>query len=287
MARTRSEGVSLWAAPVRHFDLWMASHPLAYATLLVVAMVAVLLLFVDLPLAIYLRESNFILLRDPLNAIGDLGAAEGWVAGAILLYILTLWQRRPGSRLLRRHGAPGLRAWICWVGRYCLLLLASLAVTGAIIHLIKALVGRSRPNVFFSDGVYVFGRVAEGWPMESFPSGHTQVAMTVAAVLALAFPALRTAVFVIAGLIAFSRLVTGAHYLSDVVASTFICLVVVQALAAVLLDRRRTWLDLPPQLWPKAWGRHRRRRRSAKSACQPEATAATLSPEPTASDREG
>lgn len=231
----------------------MARHRKAYWALAATTLVAVLFLFVDLPLAIYLRESGFALLRQPLDDIGELGKAEGWVALALIVYLLTFW--------LRRAAAPQVAAWYCWVARHCLLLLASLAVTGAIIHAIKALAGRSRPNLFFSDGVYTLGQVAEGFPMDSFPSGHTQVAMTVAAVLALAFPALRLLIFGIAGLIAFSRLTSGAHYLSDVVASTFICLAVVQALAVRLLDRNRQWVDQPPWRWPAAlqrWWRAQR-----------------------------
>ncbi len=225
----------------RRFDAWMAVHPLAYWSLVVVAGLVVLVLFVDLPLAIYLKQSNFSLLRPALDTIGELGRATGWVVGAIALYAVALWAGRGKNN----QDA----AWFAWIGRYCLLLLAGLAASGIAIHILKALLGRSRPQLFFSEGVYGFGWIAEGHPMNSFPSGHTQVAVTVAAVLALAIPSLRLPIFAAAALVAFSRMVTAAHYLSDVVASAFLCVVIVHCLAKVILDRRRVWLDLPPYLW--------------------------------------
>lgn len=219
----------------------MAAHPSAYAGLVVLTAVVVLGLFVDLPLALFLREATPGWLRHVLDVIGELGRAEGWVAGAILLYLLGLWARRYDADWLTEQA---LRS-----GRYCLLLLAGLAATGALIHLIKALVGRSRPSIFFDEGLYTLGRVAAGWPMESFPSGHTQVAVTVAAVLALAWPSWRLLAYALAALVALSRLTTGAHFLSDVLASAFLCWLSVHLLAPLFLDPRRRWVEQTPLGW--------------------------------------
>jgi membrane-associated phospholipid phosphatase len=92
--------------------------------------------------------------------------------------------------------------------------------------------------------------------VDSFPSGHTQVAFATAAVLALMAPRWAIAIFLLAGLVAASRLVTGWHYLSDVVASAFISVVIVRALARVLLDPAREW----PGQSPLAWLRQRKAR---------------------------
>ncbi len=229
---------------VQRFDRWMAEHPLAYGELVLLTLVVVLILFVDLPLAIYLRSSSWALVRPALDTIGELGRAEGWVIGALLLYLLSF---RGHSR------EPQAAAWCAWLGRYCLLLLASLAATGAAVHLFKALVGRSRPSAFFSDGLYGLGRIVEGRPWDSFPSGHTQVAVTVAVVLSLALPSLRLPIFTAAALVGFSRMVTAAHYLSDVLVSAVLCALIVLQLARIFLDPKRRWLDLPPQQWRAAW----------------------------------
>jgi undecaprenyl-diphosphatase len=52
----------------------------------------------------------------------------------------------------------------------------------------------------------------------SFPSGHATVAFACATVLALAVPRLRVPLFVLAALIAFSRVYVGVHYPFDVLA---------------------------------------------------------------------
>lgn len=228
---------------VQSFDRWVASRPLVYGGLVLLTVSVVLVLFVDLPLAIYLRHSSWALVRPALDDIGELGRAGFWVAGAGVIYAVSLWARARAAEAA---------AWWAWVGRYCLLLLVSLAATGAVVHLIKALVGRSRPKAFFSDGLYGFGRIAEGRPWDSFPSGHTQVAFTVATVLALAVPSLRLPIFAAAALVGFSRMVNGAHYLSDVLVSGVLCSLIVLGLARFFLDSRRGWLDLPPQRWWRA-----------------------------------
>ncbi len=211
-----------------------------YGGLVLLTATVVLILFVDLPLAIYLRNSSWALVRPALDTIGELGRAEGWIFGALLLYLISLWGRQ---------GAARLSAWWAWVGRYCLLLLVSLAATGAVVHLLKALIGRARPKAFFSDGYYGLGRLAEGRPWDSFPSGHTQVAVTVATVLALAVPSLRLPIVAAAALVGFSRMVTAAHYLSDVVVSAVLCALIVLALARYVLNAKHAWLDLPPHRW--------------------------------------
>ncbi len=234
----------LAGGPVARFDRWMAEHPLAYGGLVLLTTVVVLMVFVDLPLAVYLRSSGWALVRPALNIIGELGRAEGWVAGAILLYLLCLWKARAGAMTA---------AWWASLGRYCLLLLAGLAATGAMIHPLKALVGRSRPSAFFDGGHYGLGRIAEGYPWDSFPSGHTQVAVTVATVLLLLMPRLRVPIVAAAALVALSRLVTGAHYLSDVLVSAVLCSLIVLVLARFFLDQERRWLDQPPWRWWAAW----------------------------------
>lgn len=53
-------------------------------------------------------------------------------------------------------------------------------------------------------------------PTHSFPSGHATVSFACATVLALSVPRLRWPLFVLAALIAFSRVYVGVHYPVDV-----------------------------------------------------------------------
>lgn len=233
---------------LERFDSWMAAHPWPYMGLVVVASCLVSFLFIDLPLAIYLQTGGWHAIDPAFDWIGRLGEAEGYVLIGVLLYLFALIGR---GRVL----AGPVAAWYGWVARHCLLLFASLAVSAVFVHLIKNLLARLRPRLFFESGDYGFGDWLGGFAATSFPSGHSQTAFAVAAVLALAFPRWRWPLFILAGLVALSRMVNGAHFLSDVIAGAFISLASVVALKRWLLDPQRDW----PARSPLAW------RRSARS----------------------
>jgi membrane-associated phospholipid phosphatase len=59
--------------------------------------------------------------------------------------------------------------------------------------------------------------------------------------------------YLLAGLVGLSRVVTGWHYLSDVVASAFIAVTSVKLLARILLDPARRWPGELPSAWWRLW----------------------------------
>ncbi len=66
-------------------------------------------------------------------------------------------------------------------------------------------------------GEYGFSWFDFGYSVASFPSGHSVTALSAYVVFALIFPKFRI-LFIFAGIIiALSRIVVGAHYLSDVI----------------------------------------------------------------------
>ena len=100
-------------------------------------------------------------------------------------------------------------------------LLASLAVNS-----IKLCIARVRPNSFFTQHVGFEGTVldtfqgifwgtAGGHKYQSFPSGHTTVAVAFALALSAVFPRGRRLFATLAILVALQRIESGAHYLSD------------------------------------------------------------------------
>ncbi len=88
---------------------------------------------------------------------------------------------------------------------------------GAILtNLLKIVFGRGRPVLFDDRGWLTLDPWSVGYDFASFPSGHATTAGALIVAGALIFPRLRWA-FVAFGLaIAFSRIVVGAHYPSDV-----------------------------------------------------------------------
>ena len=76
--------------------------------------------------------------------------------------------------------------------------------TGIITFGMKELVGRRRP-------------LEETLGSPSFPSGHTSLAFSSATILGYRYPRWRVPLYIGAGLVGFSRIYLGRHYLSDVV----------------------------------------------------------------------
>lgn len=121
---------------------------------------------------------------------------------AILLLIYSYIKR---SFLLERKG---------W------LLLIALTLNSAIADTIKNFVQRPRPFITYS---FIHNLV--DIHSSSFPSGHTAEVFSLAFGLAILFPKSRWGLVLAwlwAFLVAYSRLVLGVHYPSDVVASIFI-----------------------------------------------------------------
>jgi membrane-associated phospholipid phosphatase len=116
-----------------------------------------------------------------------------------------------------------------------LLLSAMIASTlaGMAVNASRLTTGRTRPRAEAAQGWY--GPRHDGrWlvgkaDFNSFPSGHTATAVGFAGVLLFGAPAWGSVAIAIAGLIAYSRLLLGAHHPSDVVAATVIALAVAWA----------------------------------------------------------
>ena len=133
-----------------------------------------------------------------------------------------------------------------------LLLSAMIASTlaGMAVNASRLTTGRTRPRAQASQGWYgprYDGRWLIGQAdFNSFPSGHTATAVGFAGVLLFGAPAWGSVAIALAGLIAYSRLLLGAHHPSDVVAATVIALAVAWAVWEFLGKRGR--VDIGPKL---------------------------------------
>jgi len=112
--------------------------------------------------------------------------------------------------------------------------------SGLVVDLLKIAIGRTRPKLLFADGIYDFtwfGLRADHW---SFPSGHAATAAALMTALWCLWPRPLWLYVAGAALVAASRVITGQHFLSDVVAGAAIGVITTRALAAWLLPRRDT-----------------------------------------------
>jgi len=173
--------------------------------------------------------------KDWTQVLRQMGYLPTWVIAAVLLWLLD-WKRTPPA-----HGliSPGPER--PWHHRGGLLLLSAIGA-GLLANILKPLIGRLRPD---ENGIAYFASRpavlwAEGGPVGlGLPSGHTSVAFGACGMLALLIPAWRWPMMALAAGCAVTRLLAGAHTLSDTVAGAWVGLAVAAWLFAVGRGPRR------------------------------------------------
>ena len=104
-------------------------------------------------------------------------------------------------------------------------------------HVLKMLFGRMRPLMLFEYGQYGFTWFRTGYDYNSFPSGHAAIAFGLWLALAALRPKYRLLFIAVAVLLASTRVLTAAHFGSDVVCSALLATAIVETLLVVF--RRR------------------------------------------------
>jgi undecaprenyl-diphosphatase len=112
---------------------------------------------------------------------------------------------------------------------------ATALVTNMVVTLLKHAVGRDRPPAVILDPKPLM----EVPTTSSFPSGHAATGFACALVLARFAPRLTVPLFVLAALIAFSRVYVGVHYPFDVLAGALLGLAIATALPRLLAALQR------------------------------------------------
>lgn len=125
--------------------------------------------------------------------------------------------------LLARPGVDrDRRAALAWLAGRSAFIFAVAAFSGVLSQVLKNLIGRARPPLFDQHGPFHFVLPWHTALYSSFPSGHAITAFACAAALGYFTPRLRVGLFVLAAMVAVSRVVVGSHYASDVVAGAAI-----------------------------------------------------------------
>ena len=106
--------------------------------------------------------------------------------------------------------------------------------------LLKRLIGRARPEAWTPDAQISFIPNLTLYDHQSFPSGHSTTAFAMAMVLVFIWPRTLWPALAAALLIALSRVITGQHYLTDIVGGAV--LGTLGAYAIRYFFARRSWL---------------------------------------------
>jgi undecaprenyl-diphosphatase len=115
-----------------------------------------------------------------------------------------------------------------------LLVTADLAADGLSL-LLRQWIGRARPPLVYPDPPPLVPTPHTG----AFPSGHSASAFACATVIAWASPRLAVPAFVLAGLVAWSRVYVGVHWPLDVLGGAALGVLVATALLRLVASRPR------------------------------------------------
>jgi membrane-associated phospholipid phosphatase len=175
--------------------------------------------FIDRPMSDSVKalDDSHHSLIDIFRGFTDMGKSVWylWPCGVAALFCGFLSRAQSMPSLYRKlFGYIGVRAFF---------LFATIALSGIVADIIKPLVGRARPLLWLRDNIYGFHPFTlQGSLWNSFPSGHSTTAFALAASLSIFYPRLRPLWVACALILAISRVMVDAHYLSDVCAGAFL-----------------------------------------------------------------
>lgn len=191
-----------------------AKHLIKIFPFVVVACIASIF-FLDQRLSIFFNQDNlrwfWLLNREATNV----ALSEHYFVLSSLIFLCCkfIFPNLPAFK-----NAP----WIVRMKTWALNFFICLITSGLALHLGKNIFGRQRPHKSPDFNPFVFEPFSFHWDLHSMPSGHAQVSFTVAALVAVLFPKKKWWIYVIATLVAFTRVVTHAHFLSDIIAGAYL-----------------------------------------------------------------
>ncbi|HEY4076943.1 MAG TPA: phosphatase PAP2 family protein [Rhizomicrobium sp.] len=163
-------------------------------------------LLIDRPLAHFIYDHVNARVHKALDSITHYAKAGHWLAAAILALIVAA---------VMRH-FDMLKIEVEMLVNYSLAFIASLTLGSALLHVIKLVLGRRRPRDDMEMGLYGFMPLAFNPDYNSFPSGHALTICCVAVIFTCVWPMLWPVWFGVAAILAVTRALLTAHFLSDV-----------------------------------------------------------------------
>jgi len=170
---------------------------------------AVSYVWFDRPVALWFKANLQGTWSAMFHRVTDLGLGGVWLVPAAIGAILFRWLQ------VRARSDKAIAIWHR-LANAALFLFASVAASGIVVDLLKGLIGRLRPNELFVHNAYGFAPLSVNWSLNSFPSGHGQTAFAAMTALAAIWPPGRYLWYLVAVVVAASRVIISVHYLSDV-----------------------------------------------------------------------
>ncbi len=112
-----------------------------------------------------------------------------------------------------------------------------LLLVGLTTQIIKHVIGRPRPNHADFESSFIFNFFSTSSEFHSFPSGHSSTIIAVTLIAGLILPGLKIFFYLCGFLIALSRVVVGAHYITDVVAGATLSIMLFKVLSLLIENK--------------------------------------------------
>jgi membrane-associated phospholipid phosphatase len=173
---------------------------------LIFILLGIAALVIDRRLAHFIYDHVNARFHKRLDSITHYAKAGHWLAAAILALIVAAIFHH--FDLLNQEAEMMIS--------YSIAFIASLMVGSAVLHVIKLVLGRRRPRDDMEMGLYGFVPFAFNTDYNSFPSGHALTICCVAVIFTCVWPMLWPVWFSVAALLAVTRALLTAHFLSDV-----------------------------------------------------------------------
>jgi len=160
-------------------------------------------------------ESGY--LKDFFIGITDLGDSLWYFLFFVLLFFI--------SYLMKISKAISNEKYL-YLKKFSIFSFSYLLLVGLITQILKHLIGRPRPNHSLADSSFEFYFFTTESSFHSFPSGHSSTIIAIMIILSLTIPSLKYFFYFFGFLIALSRVVVEAHFLTDVVGGLLVAIAV-------------------------------------------------------------
>lgn len=191
----------------------MKERPAVLWFLAGLAAIALLIAFADRPVNAWAVAQHGPVI-DALRAITQIGNSRWYLVSLPVVIVGAMWLRgrAGGLAALRLERIAGVAAYV----------FAAVAVSGIAANVIKLPIGRARPKLWDQEGIFGLSPFSLDHDFQGFPSGHATTLFALAAALGCLTPRLRLPLYLIAAVLAFSRVAVNAHYPSDLVGGAMV-----------------------------------------------------------------
>ncbi len=164
---------------------------------------------------------NGVFLKEFFSEITKLGSSSWYFSITIIGFVIFYINKK--LQIIKSRSTNNLS--IFFISSFVYIL-----IVGLITQIIKHVVGRPRPNYTNFEDVFSFKSFTLESNFHSFPSGHSSTIFIVCFILVSVLPKLRYFFYFLASVVAFSRVIVGAHFFTDIVAGAILALILFKIL---------------------------------------------------------